>query len=99
MSTKKLSPILEKKHGPVTFALFLRAARESLELSQTEMAQKLGMTKGTLCDLEKGRQLVSVSLAKKIANKAKLSVALAIKACIQDQLNKANVHLTFKLVA
>ncbi len=53
MSTKKLSPILEKKHGPVTFALFLRAARESLELSQTKMAQKLGMTKGTLCDIEK----------------------------------------------
>ena len=99
MSIKRLSSILEKKHGPVTFALFLRAARESLELSQTEMAQKLGMTKGTLCDLEKGRQLVSVSLAKKIANKAKLSEALAIKACIQDQLNKANIHLTIKLVA
>ena len=99
MSTKRLSPILVKKHGPVTFALFLRAARESLELSQTEMAHKLGMTKGTLCDIEKGRQLVSVTLAKKIANKVKLSEALAIKACIQDQLNKAHVHLTFKLVA
>ncbi len=99
MSTKRLSPILEKKHGPVTFALFLRAARESLGLTQTEMAQKLGLAKGTLCDVEKGRQLVSVTLAKKIATKAKLSQALAIKACIQDQLNKANVHLTFKLVA
>lgn len=99
MSTKKLSPILEKKHGAVTFALFLRAARESLELSQTEMAHKLGMTKGTLCDIEKGRQLVSITLAKKIANKVKLSEALAIKSCIQDQLNKANVHLTFKLGA
>ena len=99
MSTKRLAPILEKKYGPVTFALFLRAARESLGLTQTEMAQKLGLAKGTLCDVEKGRQLVSVTLAKKIAVKAKLSQALAIKACIQDQLNKANVHLTFKLVA
>ncbi len=99
MSTKKLSPILEKKHGLVTFALFLRVARESLGLSQTEMAKILSITKGTLCDIEKGRQLVSVTLAKKIAKKAKLSEALAIKACIQDQLNKANVHLTFKLIA
>ena len=69
MSTKRLSPILEKKHGSVTFALFLRAARESLGLTQTEMAQKLGLAKGTLCDVEKGRQLVSVTLAKKIAVK------------------------------
>lgn len=99
MSTKRLSPILEKKHGSMTFALFLRTARESLGLTQTEMAQKLGLARGTLCDVEKGRQLVSVALAKKIATKAKLSQALAIKACIQDQLNKANVHLTFKLVA
>ena len=67
MSTKRLSPILEKKHGPVTFALFLRTARESLGLTQTEMAQKLGIAKGTLCDVEKGRQLVSVTWAKKIA--------------------------------
>lgn len=99
MSTKRLSPILEKKHGSVTFAMFLRVARESLGLSQTEMAKKLSLTKGTLCDIEKGRQLVSVTLAKKIANKAKLSEAMAVKACIQDQLDKANVHLTFKLVA
>ena len=99
MNTKKLSSLLEKKHGNVTFAMFLRAARESLGYSQTEMGKKIGMSKGTLCDIEKGRQLVSVSLAKKIANKARLSEPLAIKACIQDQLNKANVHLSFKLVS
>lgn len=99
MNNRKLSPLLEKKHGPVTFAMFLRSAREALGLTQTEMAKRLSLSKGTLCDIEKGRQLVSVTLAKKIANKAKLSEALAVKACIQDQLNKANVSLTFKLVA
>lgn len=100
MSTKKrLSSVLKKKHGTVTFAMFMRTARESLDLTQVEMAKILSVSKGTLCDIEKGRQLVSVALAKKIAQKANLSQALAIRACIQDQLNKANVDLVFKLVS
>lgn len=99
MNTKRLSPFLEKELGPLTFALFLRAARTSMGLTQIELAKKLGIAKGTLCDLEKGRQLVSPSLAKKIAKKASLSEKLAIKACLQDQLNKANIKLKVEVVA
>ncbi len=97
MNTKRLKPLLEKEVGRLTFGMFLRAARTTLGLSQAEMARKLGMARGTLCDLEKGRQLVSVVLAKKIAQKAGFSETLAIKACIQDQLNKAKVKLHFEL--
>ncbi len=97
MSTKNMQSVLERDLGPMTFAMFLRSMRTTLGLTQSAMARKLKMSRGTLCDLEKGRQLVSVGLAKKIAKKAGFSVTLAIQACIQDQLNKANVKLHVEL--
>ncbi len=39
-------------------------------VTQVQMAKKLGITKGTLCDIEKGRQLVSATFAVKVARKA-----------------------------
>ena len=97
MTTKNLKTLLEKELGPLTFGMFLRSARTSLGLSQAEMARTLGMSRGTLCDIEKGRQLVSIQLAKKIARKAGFSETVAIKACIEDQLTKAKVKLRFEL--
>jgi DNA-binding XRE family transcriptional regulator len=99
MSTKRLSNLLEKEVGPLTFGMFLRVARASMDLTQAELAKSLGIAKGTLCDIEKGRQLVSPVLARKIAKKAKLSEALAIKACLQDQLNKAKINFKVEVVA
>lgn len=97
MNTKKLGPLLEKELGPLTFGMFVRAMRTTLGLSQTAMARKLGLSRGTLCDIEKGRQSVSITLAKKIAKKAGFSETVAIKTCIQDQLNKAKVKLHVEL--
>ena len=99
MSTKRLIPLLEKEVGEMTFGMFLRVAREHLELSQSEMARKLKVSRGTLCDIEKGRQLVSPTLAVKIAKAAGLSETLAVKTCLQDQLKKANIKLKVALVA
>ncbi len=99
MSTKRAIPLLEKEVGELTFGMFLRVARGQLELSQVEMARKLKISRGTLCDLEKGRQLVSPSLAVRIAKTAGLSETIAVKACLQDQLKKANIKLKVAFVA
>lgn len=99
MSTKRVIPLLEKEVGELTFGMFLRVARGQLELSQVEMARKLKISRGTLCDLEKGRQLVSPSLAVRIAKTAGLSETIAVKACLQDQLKKANIKLKVAFVA
>jgi DNA-binding XRE family transcriptional regulator len=101
MNTEKfdLSKILDKELGPVSFGGFLRAARASKDLSQTEMAKMLGIAKSTLCDIEKGRHLVSPELAAKIAKKCKLSVIVAVEAAIQDQLRKAKLGFKVNLVA
>src|SRR5271157_4997397 len=97
MTTKRLLPMLERSRGPITFGMFLRAARTSMDLTQAEMARRLAIARGTLCDIEKGRQLVSTALAAKVARKAGLSEALAISACLQDQITKARLHFTVTL--
>jgi transcriptional regulator with XRE-family HTH domain len=69
MSTKRFYDIkdLEKKYGPMTVGLFLRSFRESDELSQTDYAKRLRISRANLCDIEKGRKLVSPERAAKIA--------------------------------
>lgn len=80
---------LEKEVGPMSFSLFMRVARTSLDLTQEEFAKRLGLSRGNVCDIEKGRQLVSTHLALKVAHKAGLSEKMALQACLQDQVRKA----------
>lgn len=96
---KRLVKLLEKTHGPMTFAGFLRGARASKDLSQAEMARMLDMARSTLCDIEKGRHLVSPALAARIAKACGLSVEVAVLAALQDQVTKANLKIELALAA
>ncbi len=98
-NSRRLLSVVETEMGPLTFGMFLRAARISLDLTQAAMARKIGISRGTLCDIEKGRQLVSPSLAIKIAKIAGLSTTVAVKVCLQDQLNKAKIKMIVDLSA
>lgn len=93
MTTKNLRQILEKELGVISFGGFLRAARTNKDLSQTEMADFLSISKSTLCDIEKGRQFVSLELASRIATRCGLSEVLAVEAAINDQLKKFNLKM------
>lgn len=90
---KNLISILEKELGEPTFGGFIQGARASKELSQSDMAKKLGITRSTLCDIEKGRHLVSPSLASKIAIACGLSEIVAVRTALQDQLNKSDLNM------
>jgi DNA-binding XRE family transcriptional regulator len=85
----KFKAKFDKEIGPLTFALFMRVARNSMGLTQEELGKKIGLSRGNVCDIEKGRQLISTELAVKVARKAGLPEKLAIQACLQDQVNKA----------
>lgn len=99
MTIKKASLLLKKEIGELTFGMFLKSSRTSLDLTQAEMAEKLSVTTSVICDIEKGRQLVSPTLALKIAKKAKLSEKLAVQLCLQDQLNKAKIKMKVEVAA
>lgn len=97
MATKNLSKLLEKELGPMSFGGFLRAARTVKGLTQVEMAELLEISKGGLCDIEKGRQFVSIELAAKIAKQGGLSVVLAVECAINDALARANLKMKVEL--
>jgi DNA-binding XRE family transcriptional regulator len=85
----KFNSKLDTLVGPLTFSLFMRVARDSLGITQEEFGKKLKISRSNICDIEKGRQLVSPELAMKIAKQAGLSEKLALQACLQDQVRKA----------
>lgn len=98
MGTKSLKKILEVEFGSPTFGGFIRAARTMKDLTQVQMAEHLGIKKGTLCDIEKGRQLVSIELAAKIAKKCKLPIEIAIECAVNDQLERAKIPLKARIL-
>ncbi len=97
MSTKNLVGIesLEARFGPMTVGLFLKAFRESDELSQVDFARKLKISRANLCDLEKDRKLVSPERAAKFARILKVPEAALVRLALQDLLRAA--HLNYRV--
>jgi len=89
MSTRKKYNIqdFERRYGRLTFAKFLISWRKSEDLSQVKFAEKLGISKANLCDLEKGRKGVSPERAAEIARKLGLPPAGLIQLALQDMLD------------
>ena len=91
---QKFKAKFEKDVGPLTFALFMRVSRNSLGLTQEQFGKKVGLSRANICDIEKGRQLVSTELAVKIARKVGLPEKIALQTCLQDQVYKAGSEAT-----
>lgn len=94
---RKFKSQLDAEVGPLSFALFLRVARTSLDLTQEQLGKKLGLSRANICDIEKGRHLVSTELAVRVARKAGLSEKMALQACLQDQVRKAGSDAKVKV--
>ena len=88
---------LEKKHGPMTVGLFLRAIREADELTQVEFAKRLKISRANLCDIEKGRKLLSTERAIKFSKLLKLPELTLIKLSLQDLLRHSRVNYNVEL--
>lgn len=97
MTIKEAEKVYEKTHGPLSFATYMLGIRTTLDLSQVEMAKKIGISKAALCEVEKGRTLVSAQAAVRYAKKAGFSEKVALEACFQDQLRKANIKKRVKI--
>ena len=80
----------QKDFGKLTFAEVLLAHRLSEELTQIEMAEKLGISKQSLCDLEKGRKIPSATRASKIAKILGMLPESFVQLALQDQLREEN---------
>lgn len=90
---------LERRHGPMTVGRFIKAFRECDDVSQTAYAKRQGISKANLCDIEKGRKLVSVERAAKFAKVLGVSEAVLVQLAIQDQLRDAKLRFTVEVHA
>ena len=90
-TTKKsvdASAYFEKLVGKLTFAKLIHSIRQSDELNQQEFAQKLRISKQHLCDIEKGRKVVSPARAWAWAKKLGYHPKQWAELALQDMLEK-----------
>ncbi len=83
----------EKDFGPLTFADMLESHRTCDEISQKDLASKLGISQSSLCDLEKGRKIPSPKRAAQIAKALGYPPELWVLTALQDQVNEAGIKL------
>lgn len=101
MSTKStketlefLGKLIDEK---LTFGKMLANIRECDELTQTEFAKILGISRHYLCDLEHDRRSVSVSKAYEYANKLGYSAKQFVQLALQGQIDKAGIDMTIDI--
>lgn len=94
MSTKnnmKAKSEIRKVTGHISFGEMIHSYRIAQELTQVDMAELLNISKQELCNIEKGRKLVSVERAVSFAKSLKFSTKAFAKYALQDQLTKAGL--------
>ena len=80
-----------------SFGELIRSLRVCDEVSQTDLAEKLGISKQHLSAIEKGRKAVSPGRAAKFAEALGYPVDQFVVAAIEDELREAGVYLHFDL--
>ena len=88
---------LERELGPMTIGRIIRAWRLCDEMSQAEYARRLGISPGNLCDIEKGRQLISARKAAEIADKIGYSRDIMVELAINEQLAHDGLKIRVKV--
>ena len=86
------SQFLDAWVGPLTMHSLLEAARLADDLSHAQFARNLGISRANLCDIEKGRKLLSCERAATFARTLGKSEALWIQIALQDELRASGLH-------
>jgi transcriptional regulator with XRE-family HTH domain len=83
---------LEKLIGePVTFGLYLKSLRETEGQTQSEFAEKLGISVQHLSNVENGRKHVSIERAEAWGKALGYPEAMFVQLSLQDQFQRAGL--------
>ena len=91
--------LLESLHGPMTLGDMIWSLRECDEVSQAEFARRLGVSRSHLCDVEKGRKVVSPGRAADWAKTLGFPPTVFVKLALQEQLDRAGVKMNVEVEA
>ncbi len=78
-----------------TLGDYLLALRQGEELSQVVFAEKLGISRQNLCDIEHNRRFISPKMAADFAKKLGYSSKQFVRLCLQDLLNREGLEDLF----
>lgn len=92
MTTRRAKKAIREIAGPISFGDMLLSLRMSRELSQVVFSEILGVSKQDLCNIEKGRKIVSVERAKNFAESLGMPPRVFAKYALQDQLTLAGIE-------
>jgi transcriptional regulator with XRE-family HTH domain len=90
---------LEKNFGPLTFGRLLGSHRLAEEISQTEMAKKLKITRQKLNDFENGRRFPSLGTAASMAETLGEHAATWISIVIEEMLREEDLQFKVTLAS
>ena len=103
MSTKKKSETMkfleDTAERPLTLGGLLESIRLGDEISQIAFAKKLGISPSHLCDIEKGRKLVSPERAARFAKILGRSREQFVRLSLQMLVDEAGLKLKVSLDA
>jgi transcriptional regulator with XRE-family HTH domain len=80
----------------VNLGNFIWAHRLGEEMTQTEFAKMLGISKQRLCDIEKNRSNVSIKMCKLLAEKLGFSASWFVRLELERQFKKEGLDLSFE---
>lgn len=99
-SQKTLNQLKNITGHALTLGKLINSIRQCQELTQVELALKLGMSRQQLCDIEHDRKIISPKLAAQYADKLKHSreqfIRLALQALLDKDCLNAHVDITLK---
>lgn len=81
----------------MTFGGLIRSLRMSDDITQVELAKKLGVSKQFLSDVEHNRKDVGISFAKKIASVLGYSIEPLLELLIKQQLKRQRLNYTVEI--
>lgn len=96
-TTVKAEDLTKKILAKITFGSFVRGIRESDEITQTELARRLGTSRQYINAIETERQEVSIETAAKIGLALGYGAESFLEVLIRTQLAKAGLKLQVQL--
>lgn len=85
--------------GELSFGQLIQSLRRCDEISQSELAFQVGVSRARLCDIEKGRKSVTLNLAARLAKVMKYPPTYFISVALRDELKNAGLHYQVDLKA
>jgi transcriptional regulator with XRE-family HTH domain len=83
----------------LTFGEMLSSIRLGDETTQVDFADRLGISKSHLCDIEKNRKTVSPARAARFAEVLGYNTEQFVRLALQDQIEQAGLRLIVRVEA